>query len=105
MRCGQAHLKKSDVEAKVNYIAVFDVVVLALEPHFARFLGALLPVTGNEVVIADYFSANESVLEIGVYYPGGLWSRRTYRYGPRSGFFRTRGKVGLQPEQTERSAD
>ena len=43
----------SDVEAEQQDVAVLDDVFLALDPHLAGFLGALLAAQRDEVVIGD----------------------------------------------------
>ena len=71
-------------------VAVADDVLLALEPHLARLLRALLALAGDEVGEGDDLGADEAVLEVGVDHAGRLgrrgaadgWSRRALPSGP-----------------------
>src|SRR3546814_6778286 len=44
---------QSHVEAEVEDVAVLDDVLLALRPHLAGFLGAILAAAADEVLVGD----------------------------------------------------
>src|ERR1051326_7511275 len=56
----------SDIEAKVDDIAVPHHVLASFESHLTGFLRALLALARDVVVVGDDFGADESLLEIGV---------------------------------------
>ena len=63
----------SDVEAEQQDVAVLHDVGLAFHPHLARFLGTLLAMASDEIVVGDGFAGNETTLEILVDHRRGLW--------------------------------
>ena len=59
------------VKTKARQIVVLHQVVLHFEALLIRTLGQRLPSSLNEVVVADDFSPDESLLDIGVNRPPG----------------------------------
>ena len=45
------HYCCSDIESKMNYIAVLDYVILAFQAPFAGFLGAVFTVKLDKIVV------------------------------------------------------
>src|SRR5690606_24226687 len=103
--CQCSNAGGSDVEAEVQHVAFLDDVVLAFQAQAAGFLGALLALEVDEVVIADGFGADESTLEIGMYDAGGLRCGGAGAQLPRTDFLHACGEVGLQAEQLVAGAD
>ena len=56
-------------------VAVVHHVLLALEPHLARLLRAVLALAGDEVGVRDHLGADEALLEVGVDDAGRLRRR------------------------------
>src|SRR3546814_2574797 len=92
---------QSHVEAEVEDVAVLDDVLLALRPHLAGFLGAVLAAAADEVLVGDGLGADEAALEVGVDDAGGLRRLAVAPDGPGARFLRANGEEGDQVEQLE----
>src|SRR4051812_6602188 len=66
---------ESNIESKMDHVAIAHDIVLAFETHLAGFLGALLALVSDVIVERDHFGADESFLEIGVDDAGRLRRR------------------------------
>ncbi len=56
-------------------------------------------IVGDKIIVANYFRANKSFLEIRVNDGSSLRGRRAHFDGPGADFFFTSRKVGLQPQE------
>src|SRR5690606_12638663 len=89
----------SGIEAEVHHVAFADDVILAFEPHLARFFSAGLTFEGDVVVIGDGFGADEAFLEIAVDDARGLRRSPAFLDRPGARFLRADGEIGLQTKQ------
>src|SRR5690606_26595469 len=103
--CQCSNAGGSDVETEVQHVAFLDDVVLAFQSQTAGFLGALLALEVDEVVIADGFGADEATFEIGMDDARRLRCGGTGAQLPGADFLHACGEVGLQAEQLVAGAD
>ena len=79
-------------------IAFLDDVLLAFQSQPPGFLGPVLTVAGDVVVVGDDLGANKTLLKISVDRTGSFRRRCTNLRRPRADFFRSCRKIGLQSE-------
>src|SRR3954463_5953859 len=91
--------RSSYVEAEVHHVAVLDDVILALEPHLARFFRALLALAAHEIIEGDDLGTDESLLEVGMDHARGLRRRIAVMDRPGTDLLRPGGEVRFEPEQ------
>src|SRR5690554_4546791 len=97
--------EKLHVEPEMDNVAIFDDVFLAFQTPLAGILGAGFALVLHEIIVADDFGADESPLEIGVNYGGGLGGSGADFHGPGADFLNTGGEVGLQAQQAVAGPD
>ena len=84
-----------NVEQEVHHVAILDDIFLPFPSHLSRFLRALLPFVLEELVVRDYFGADESMLEVGLDDARRLRRGVAYMDRPRADFLRSAGEVRL----------
>src|SRR5580658_4831842 len=87
------------VESKVHHIALFDDVFLAFQAQLSGLLRACLALEFDEVIVGNYFGANEAALEIGVDDARRLRRRGARMHRPRTHFFGAGSEISLQAQQ------
>ena len=88
-----------NVKPEQNYIPVLDHVILTLAADKSLLLRGVHAAAGDELVEADDLGADESTLEIGMYFSGGLRSLRALDDGPRADLLRSGGQVADESEE------
>src|SRR4051794_595745 len=68
----RAAVPASDVKQEIQHIAILDHIFLAFLAPLAGFLGALLALVRDEVIISDGLGADEAAFEVGVDHAGRL---------------------------------
>src|SRR4051794_24993268 len=89
----------SDVEADLQHVAVDHLVVLALDPELAGFLGLVPRAQIEELVPPDDLGPDEAPLQVGVDDPGALGRLGAGPEGPRPALLVTGGEEGAPPEE------
>src|ERR1700730_9303398 len=84
-----------DIEPKVHHIALFDHVLLALQPQLARLLGARLPLERNEVIVGNDLRPDEAALEVRMDDAGRLRRGRPRVHRPGAHLFDAGREIGL----------
>lgn len=92
-----------NVELELHDVAIGHDVVLAFLADLAGGAGVGHGAGGVEVVEGDDFGLDEALLKVGVDNTGGLRCGGALADGPRSGFLRASGQVGLQAQGVEAS--
>ena len=91
--------EKSGIEEEVQDVAIFADIALALGPHLARFLGTLLSVGCDIIVISDCFCADEPLFKVAVDHARRLRSSCPGPDGPGARLLGSHGEIGFQFQQ------
>ena len=84
---------------KEDDVAILDDIFLALRASFARFSGTDPSAEGYHIVIRDYFSADEPLLDVGVDFACCDLSCCPFSDGPGTCFHFSSGDLVDQPEK------
>jgi len=85
-----------NVEPKLNDVTRTHNIVFAFGTDFTGRLGSLFGTGGNQVIVIDYLSSDESAFKIAVNHAGSLWRRVAAADRPCADFFLAGGKITLQ---------
>src|SRR5947208_2522750 len=99
MRSDAARRSASDIEAKIDDVAVRDRIFLALESRPTRLLAFGFAAVAHEIVVGDDFGADESLLDVAVDLAGGLLGDGAATDRPRADFVLTGREKADQIEE------
>ena len=85
----------------MHHVAILDDVFLAFQAPLAGFLGTLLAVVVDVIIVAGDFGTNETFLEIRMNHAGSLGRGGANPNSPGAHFLNAGGEVGLQAEQVK----
>src|SRR5579863_4178936 len=88
-----------DIETEMHHIGLVHHVFLALEPQPPGLAGPGFAAILYVIAVGDDFGTNETALEIGMNYPGGLGRGTALAHGPGADLLWPGGEVGNQPQQ------
>ena len=83
----------------MHYVAVLNDIVLAFYTHLAGGTHRSFCLEGDEIVIFDDFSPDETLFKISMDNSGGFWCLVPFVDGPGAAFIRTGGEESLKPQQ------
>src|SRR5690606_16082665 len=92
-----AHL--SNVEAKVDHIAIADDVLFPFDRHLAGFFALSFAAESEEVLPPNDFGFDESSLEVRVNHASSLGRRRAFQNSPSPALLLSGREVSDEPEK------